>query len=73
MAVRNRLSDPKMLATLVAALLAMPTVSRAQNTLFGTGALSHNTMGNYNTALGYDALFFNTTGNNNTATGLKAQ
>jgi Chaperone of endosialidase len=44
----------------------------AQNTAYGTGALSNNTTGTNLSAFGSDALFSNTTGNDNTASGFKA-
>jgi trimeric autotransporter adhesin len=42
---------------------------KAQNTSYGTNALSHNTTGNYNGAFGANSLFTNTTGSYNTAIG----
>lgn len=41
----------------------------AQNTAYGTDALSHNTTGTDDSAFGFSALFQNTTGSGNTATG----
>jgi Chaperone of endosialidase len=53
--------------------LSLAGVAAAQgNTSLGTGALQHNTMGQYNTAIGFDALFSNSTGRSNTASGVNA-
>jgi hypothetical protein len=52
--------------------LMLPKPTRAQNTAYGTGALSHNTTGTGNSAFGYDALYANETGSSNTGSGYLA-
>jgi hypothetical protein len=50
----------------------LATAAWAQNTAFGTNALSNNTTGNENSAFGASALISNKTGYGNTATGWDA-
>ncbi len=69
----NKLASFNFLAaTLLVITLSSAGTAAAQNTKFGTGALSMNTTGTDNTALGFGALFENTTASNNTATGANA-
>ncbi len=59
--------------TLVLVLvLILPKLTSAQNTAYGSGALSHNTSGTANSAFGYDALYGNLTGSSNTGSGYLA-
>jgi Chaperone of endosialidase len=56
----------------LALVLILPTLTRAQNTGYGTGALAQNTSGYWNSAFGYDALYANETGIGNTGSGYLA-
>ena len=53
-------------------VLMLPTLTRAQNTAYGSGALAQNTSGYWNSAFGYDALYANQTGYDNTGVGYLA-
>ena len=55
-----------------AVLLSLVGTAVAQNTEFGTGALTSNTSGTYNSAFGFFALHSNTLGSQNTAGGALA-
>jgi len=60
------------LAALATLSLGTPSAARAQNTAYGTNALSSNTTGNNDGAFGFDALHHNTTGSENSAFGISA-